>query len=65
MKLGPEELMVGKIPTFWVLAKRRRCSLCLQSFVTEELNGAQKGLSACLERTSQEPYLLQGPLAPW
>lgn len=39
-----------------------RCWLCLQSLVTEELNGAQKDLSACLQRTSQEPNPLQGPL---
>lgn len=45
--------------------QKEECSLCLQSFVTEELNGAQIGLSACLERTSQEPYAPQGPLAPW
>ena len=44
MKLGPEELLVGKIPD-----EGGRCWLFLQSLITKELNGAQKGLSAWKE----------------
>lgn len=48
-----------------VLAKKEGM-LALQSLVTEELNGAQeKDLSACLQRTNQEPKSLRGPLTPW